>query len=79
MQLVVNFVIIVDMNKTVKRYIISSLVTFVAGFALAVVPIIGDITLQSFTNGAIVGVIFVGIRTGTKAVLESFLVWYAQK
>ena len=64
------------MNETLKRHIISAILTFVSGFALAILPVIDQITLESMQNGAVFGVIFVGIRAGVKALLEIFVAVY---
>jgi len=61
------------MNKTYKKYIISSLLTFATGFALAILPVIDSITLESIESGAIVGVLFAALRAGLKALLEMFI------
>jgi hypothetical protein len=59
------------MKDTTKRYLISSGVSFIAGFALAVAPLLDDnLTLEAVKEGAIIGVLFVGIRAGFKALLE---------
>ena len=63
-------------NDNWKRYAISIAVTFFAGFALAIVPNIDALTLASFKDGTLVGLIFAGFRTGIKFVLEAFLAWY---
>jgi len=60
-------------------YIKSSLITFVAGFAIVFVTEIDTITLESFQDGALAGLFFVAVRTGMKAVLESFIAWYASR
>lgn len=56
------------MNPTLKRYLLSSLVTFIATFSAAVVPFIGDIEP---THAAIIAITMVGIRAGAKAIFES--------
>lgn len=58
------------------RYVISTLVTFLAGFAIVVVPQLDNITLQNFNDGVVVGIVFAGARMGIKMVLELFLAWY---
>jgi len=63
-------------KKNWKRYGISIAVTFFAGFALAIVPNIDSLTLDSLKDGTLVGLIFAGARTGIKFVLEAFLAWY---
>ena len=60
------------MKETYKRYLVSSLVTFLTGFALAVIPDIDKISLDSFQDGVFVGIVFAGARAGMKALLEMF-------
>lgn len=55
------------MNTNLKRYIISSVLTFVATFAAAVLPSLGDL---QFTKAAVVAIIMVGLRAGIKALFE---------
>ena len=66
------------MGKTnnIKRYSISILVTFVAGFVISVIPELDSFTLESFKDGTVIGVIFAGARTGIKFVFEKFIFWY---
>ena len=63
-------------KETIYRYAVSSLVTFAAGFALAVVPMIDGLTLESVQNGALIGVFFAGCRLGVKMVLEAGILLY---
>lgn len=58
------------MKTSTKRYIVSSLVTFITAFSLAILPILDELSLDSFKDGAIVSVIFVGVRAGIKAFIE---------
>lgn len=58
------------MNKTLKKYIISSLVTFVTTFAIALLANYDSITLETVKNGAYVSIIFTAARAGVKSVLE---------
>lgn len=62
-----------------KRWAISTLITFLAGFAVAILPTINDITLASVQDGTVVGVFFIATRSGFKALLEAFVAWYAKK
>ena len=62
-------------KDTIKRYIISSALTFLTGFALVLVGQADGITLESFRDGTLVGVLFVAVRAGLKMLLEAFLVW----
>lgn len=63
-------------KQTIKRWVWSTAITFIAGAALAIVPEIDSVTLADFQNGAIVGLVFAGVRAGFKAVVELFLLWY---
>jgi hypothetical protein len=60
-------------KSNVKRYLISSLVTFLTGFALVLVAQIDSLSLESFKDGALAGVLFSALRAGIKGVLEYFL------
>jgi len=60
-------------KKNIKRWIISSIITFLTGFALVMYNEIDSVTLESFKDGSLLGIIFVGIRSGVKAILELFL------
>jgi len=61
------------MNKTLKRYIVSSLVTFATAFATVVLASIDSITLETIKTGAVVSVLFVALRAGVKALIESLV------
>ena len=61
------------MNPTFKRHLISAIVTFVAAFAIVVVPQIDTVTVDNLTDGTLVGLIFVGVRAGLKALLEMLI------
>jgi len=61
------------MNKTVKRYLISSGVTFVTGFLVAIVPLLEDLSPELFTASVVIGIILAGARAGIKAVSEYLL------
>lgn len=61
------------MNKNIKRWIISSVVTFLGGFAAVLVVDIGNITLDTLSDGGLAGIIFVAVRGGVKALLELFI------
>jgi hypothetical protein len=67
------------MNQETKRHLISFGVTFATGFAIAVLPQIDSISLSSFQDGALVGIVFAAVRAGIKAVLEAYLAWRASK
>lgn len=61
------------MSEKTKRYIVSSVVTFLTGFAYAFLLDIDSITIESFRDGTASGIILVAIRSGFKALLEWFL------
>lgn len=67
------------MSDNTKELIKSSLITFVAGVAIVVVPQLDQLTTEDFSTGALVGILFAGVRTGIKMVLEMFLVWYRSR
>lgn len=64
------------MKETIIRYIKSSSITFLMGFAAAMYSEFDAFTLQSFTDGTILGLFFVALRGGIKALLEYALVAY---
>lgn len=61
------------MNITVKKYIVSSLITFLTGFGLVILSSIDSLSLEAVKNGAIGGLIFAALRAGIKSVLEEIL------
>lgn len=44
---------------------------------MVILPQIDDITLESMRGGALIGVLFTGVRAGMKALIESFIAWYS--
>lgn len=62
------------LSKTQKKWLVSSLVTFVTGFGMVLLSEIDNLTLASFSDGTYMGVLFLAVRAGVKAVLEYFLV-----
>ena len=66
-------------KNTIKRYVWSTIITFLAGMGLVLVVEIDSITLDSFKDGTIVGVLFTSVRTGVKMVIELFLSWYSNR
>lgn len=61
------------MNEVTKRYLYSSIVTFVTGVAVVLLAQIDSITVESFKDGSILGVLFIAVRTGFKLVLEALV------
>ena len=62
------------MNETMKRYIVSSVVTFLTGFVFVMYSQVDSITIESFKDGSLFGVVFVATRFGIKGVMEVFLI-----
>lgn len=59
------------MNKQdIKRYLISSTITFVATFLLIFLSGITDLTLETIKAGAFLGLIVAALRAGVKAGVE---------
>lgn len=56
-----------------KRYLVSALVTFAAGFALVVTPELQTLSLESLEDGALFGLVIAGVRAGIKALFEMSL------
>jgi len=69
---------IINSNRfnSMKKYLISSFVTFVAGFFLVLLTNWDGVTLEAFKDGSIFGVLFVASRAGVKAVIEFYLSRY---
>ncbi len=58
------------MNRELKRYLISSGITFLSYFLLALSVNIGTLDLDNITWAAIGGVVIVALRAAIKAVVE---------
>ena len=67
------------MNKTLKAYIISGIISFISGFALIVLADIDSLSLGSLKDGGLAGLFFVAVRTGIKYLLQDFLVSVGNK
>lgn len=61
------------MTTNTKRYLISSIVTFLSAMALVLLSQWDSITLASFKDGSILGLIFIAVRAGLKGVIEYLL------
>jgi len=60
-------------SEDTKRYLVSSALTFFAGFALVLSQELPSLSYQAFQDGALVGIIFTAVRTGIKMVFERSL------
>lgn len=67
------------MSENTKEYIKSAVITFIAGFFMVLATEIDSMTVDSFKDGTIVGLVFAAGRTGIKGVIELFLRWYATR
>jgi len=65
-----------QLKKHLKRYIISSIITFITGFVSGLLLLIDKFDMQAFESGAWIGLILVAIRMGVKALLEMGLKKY---
>lgn len=63
-------------KQTLKRWLISTAITFAGGFAIALYPQIDNVTLESFKDGSLLGLLFVCARQGLKFVVELFVMWF---
>lgn len=57
------------------RHGISAVLTFLTGFAIALLPELEELTVESLQAGAWVGALFAAVRAGVKAVVEMFIAW----
>lgn len=57
-------------KETWQRYAFSSVTTFLAAFLATVLMDIDNISLESFGDGTINGILFVSVRAGVKALIE---------
>jgi len=67
------------MTDKKKKWLISCVNTFLSGFVLAMLPVVDTLTLVDFRNGVVVGLLFVGVRAGIKAIMEAYLKWLDRK
>lgn len=59
------------MNPTLKRYLVSSLTTFLSVFFLSIGSGLHAGGMDIFTTGAIVSLISLALRAGVKAAIEA--------
>lgn len=58
-------------TQTVKRYFLSSVITFVSTFLTVLAMNVGNLSPQAFSFAAVSGMLLVALRAGTKAVMEA--------
>lgn len=61
-----------------QDYVRSSFITFLAGVAFEIAPLLDNITLHDVQDGAILGILFVAVRGGIRAVVQAFIGWYSK-
>lgn len=57
-------------SPEVKRYLVSSGISFITAFAIAILPHIDSLTLENIGTGAGIAVLFAGLRAGVKVIVE---------
>jgi hypothetical protein len=57
-------------NNTVKRYVVSSIISFLTGFLTVLSIQITDLSVDTLTSGVILGIMFASLRGGIKALSE---------
>ncbi len=62
------------MSDTTRRYVISTLITFAAGFLVVVTPEVQVLTVDTLQHGALLGIFVAGVRAGVKALAEAYLI-----
>lgn len=69
------------MNDTTKRYIISSVTTFLTAFFLTLASqfATGALTVETLNVAFVLSLIAIASRAGVKAVVESFTASHADK
>lgn len=60
-------------KKNWKRYAWSSLITFITAFLIVVAPEINKLSIADLSNGTLIGLGFIAIRAGVKALVEFLL------
>jgi len=63
----------------IKRYAISSLITFLSGFILTLAAQIETLNVGSFENGAAIALIITALRAGFKVLIETIAAKLAMK
>lgn len=61
-----------------KKEIKSFVITFLVGFLMVIYAEIDNFTLDSFKDGAYVGIVIGAIRAGVKSVIELFLALFSK-
>ncbi|MBI4128624.1 MAG: hypothetical protein HY460_01115 [Parcubacteria group bacterium] len=60
-------------SEDTKRWLVSSIVTFLATFLVALGTNIGNLGTEAVTSSALAGIVLLAVRAGIKAVTEALL------
>lgn len=63
-------------KQVILRYVVSSAITFFAGFSIVLLAQIDSLTVESLKDGSFIGVLFLAVRAGVKALLEAAVAAY---
>lgn len=66
-------------KETIKRWVISSALTFATAAGIVMLAQWDNFTLDTVKDGTYLGVLFTAGRAGLKALLEAFLAWRGSK
>lgn len=61
-----------------KKEFKSFVITFLVGFLMVIYAELDNFTLESFKDGAYVGIVIGAIRAGVKSVIELFLALFSK-
>ena len=56
-----------------KRYLLSALITFLAGFLVVLSVAFQDLRVESLTDGTLLVILLAAFRAGLKGLLEAFV------
>jgi dolichyl-phosphate-mannose--protein O-mannosyl transferase len=68
-----------EKKENIKRWLVSSLLTFLAAFAATFATELKSISLDGLETSVIVGVVFTAVRAGFKALVEFLPLLFAKK
>ena len=66
------------MTVKTKKWLISSLVTFLTGFFVVVTPMLEQLNIETLGWATVSGVLFAGLRGGIKYLTEYLIKLYDQ-
>jgi hypothetical protein len=60
-------------DPMIKRYVVSSGITFATAFLVAVLPLVQELNPETLSRAVVISAIFTGLRAGVKALSERIL------